>query len=99
MFQPNFASVEWRVVSLALLLSLPNTAQADPLDKEISNLLQQRFSIAVLLSDTDAIAFGIGDFDPNAYLIPPTQSSGLTSQSMNVEANPYMFSLTRLTLT
>ncbi|WP_250154757.1 Solitary outer membrane autotransporter beta-barrel domain [Vibrio alginolyticus] len=82
MFQPNFASVEWRVVSLALLLSLPHTAQADPLDKEISNLLQQRFSIAVLLSDTDAIAFGIGDFDPNALFDTANPEFG-TDESIN----------------
>ncbi|NMS30564.1 Solitary outer membrane autotransporter beta-barrel domain, partial [Vibrio parahaemolyticus] len=82
MFQPNFASVEWRVVSLALLLSLPHTANADPLDKEISNLLQQRFSIAVLLSDTDAIAFGIGDFDPNALFDTANPEFG-TEESIN----------------
>ncbi len=63
-------------------LALSAPSHADPLDSEISDLLQQRFSVAILLSDTDAIAFGIGDFDPNA-LFDTTNPEFGTEDSVN----------------
>ncbi len=45
--------------------SVTKQARADDLDSAIQNILQQRFAAGILLSDSDAVEFGIGSFDPN----------------------------------
>lgn len=68
------------------------SCQADSLDNDISKLLQQRFSVAVLLSDTDAIAFGIGDFDPNSLFDTANSELG-TEESVNERRNKSVYVL------
>jgi hypothetical protein len=52
-----------------LFFTLPfSCAAADEINDEVTSILERRAAIGVLLSDDDAISFGIADFDPNKLL-------------------------------
>lgn len=51
----------------SLLIAVP-LACASSTDEEIAKLLAGRVALGVILSDKDAIAFGVSDFDPNTIL-------------------------------
>lgn len=50
-----------------VLISSPHV-KASSLQNDIADILSQRFSATVLLTDSDAIEFGVGSFNPNDYV-------------------------------
>jgi len=81
---------KWLPLSTVLFSS--SYSHADELSQEVTAILEQRAAVGVLLSDKDAIAFGIADFDPNKLL--GTSISGLgNATSISERRNKTVFVL------
>ncbi|WP_394245333.1 Solitary outer membrane autotransporter beta-barrel domain [Vibrio astriarenae] len=52
----------------AILAAIPLVASASELDNTIQKIYERKFASTVLLTDTEAVQFGIHNFNPNAIL-------------------------------
>lgn len=67
-------------------------ALSDEVSNEVTALLEKRAALGVLLSDGDAIAFGVADFDPNKLLGTNTEGFGNES-TINERRNKAVYIL------
>ncbi|WP_394151173.1 Solitary outer membrane autotransporter beta-barrel domain [Vibrio maritimus] len=65
---------------------------ASPLSDEVADILAQRFSAAVLLTDSEAIEFGVGSFNPNDIVNTNNENLG-SDQALAERKNKSLYLL------